>query len=685
VHRRPHRLADLVDLERLQHMCDGLSAASGIGLAVLDLDGTVLVASGWQDICTEFHRLHDETLTGCLKSDLQINRRIAEAGEAPGHYAYKCANGLWDVAFPLVIEGVHLAIVFTGQFFYDDDVIDLPSFRERARRLGFDEAAYMDALARVPVFSHERVARTIDFLGDFVGVLADLGLSALGRQSEHDALEESEERYRQLFESGSDAVFLIDNETGRILEANSAAAEMYGYTRDELLALTNEDLSAEPEKTQAVTHGTPVMADNVVTIPLRIHRRSDGSDFPVEITGRFFVSQGRAVHLAAIRDISARVDIEEALRLSEDKFAKAFHAGPDAILITRVSDGLVTDVNDGFVRLSGFTRDESVGDSTIPLGLWADPRDRDRCVAALQSQGSVRDLEFDFRARAGDILRCVYSGAIIAVDGEPHVLSVVRDVTERKRAEQEVLRLNAELERRVLERTAELEDANRELESFAYSVSHDLRQPLRALDGFSQILLDDYGTRLDDEGRSLLERIRAADVRMTALIDGLLELSRLNRGELSRERLDLSEMAHHAAERLAEAEPGRSVDLAIADGLVAHADRRLVRALLANLLGNAWKFTAKHETAHIEVGADDVDGERAFYVRDDGAGFDMAYADALFGAFQRLHSTGEFDGLGIGLATVQRIVRRHGGRVWAEGEVEKGATFHFTLPAGAGT
>jgi PAS domain S-box-containing protein len=541
-------------------MCDGLSAASGIGLAVLDLDGTVLIASGWQDICTKFHRLHDETLTGCLKSDLQINRRIAEAGEAPGHYAYKCANGLWDVAFPLVIEGDHLAIVFTGQFFYDDDVIDVPAFRERARRLGFDEAAYMDALARVPVFSHERVARTIDFLGDFVGVLADLGLSALGRQSEHDALEESEERYRQLFESGSDAVLLIDNETGRILEANSAAADTYGYTRDELLALTNEDLSAEPEKTQAVTHGTPVMADNVVTIPLRIHRRSDGSDFPVEITGRFFVSQGRAVHLAAIRDI-----------------------------------------------------------------------------------------------------------------------------TERQRAEQEVLRLNAELERRVLERTAELEDANRELESFAYSVSHDLRQPLRALDGFSQILLDDYGARLDDEGRSLLERIRAADVRMTALIDGLLELSRLNRGELSRERLDLSEMARHAAERLVEAEPGRTVEVKIADDLVAHADRRLARALLANLLGNAWKFTAKHETARIEVGATDDDGERAFYVRDDGAGFDMTYADTLFGAFQRLHSPGEFEGLGIGLATVQRIVRRHGGRVWAEGEVEKGATFHFTLPAGVGT
>ena len=171
---------------------------------------------------------------------------------------------------------------------------------------------------------------------------------------------------------------------------------------------------------------------------------------------------------------------------------------------------------------------------------------------------------------------------------------------------------------------------------------------------------------------------------MGALIDALLELSRLNRGELARERLDVSEMARDVAAELAEAEPGRAVELAIVDDLEAHADRRLVQALLANLLGNAWKFTARHETARIEVGVDDADGERAFYVRDDGAGFDMAYADKLFGAFQRLHSPGEFEGLGIGLATVQRIVRRHGGRVWAESEVEKGATFHFTLPEAAG-
>jgi len=225
-------------------MCDSLSAASDMVLAVLDPGGAILVASGWQDICTKFHRLHEKTLEGCLESDLQINRRLAEGADAPTHFAYRCANGLWDVAFPLILNGEHLGNVFTGQFFYDDDEIDAASFRERAQRLGFDEPAYLEALARVPVLSHERVDRTIGFLADFVGMLADTGFSALQREREHEALRESEERYRQLFEAESDAVFLIDNETGSILEANSAASAMYGYSRDELLARTNKDVSA---------------------------------------------------------------------------------------------------------------------------------------------------------------------------------------------------------------------------------------------------------------------------------------------------------------------------------------------------------------------------------------------------------------------------------------------------------
>lgn len=248
-----------------------------------------------------------------------------------------------------------------------------------------------------------------------------------------------------------------------------------------------------------------------------------------------------------------------------------------------------------------------------------------------------------------------------------------------RKALAEIGRLNAELERRVAERTALLEATNKELEAFSYSVSHDLRAPLRGMDGFSRALLEDYADKLDATGRDYLERLRAGSQRMAQLIDDMLELSRITRSELRRETVDLSAMAREIAEELRKSRPDRRVEFVVAPGIVVDGDPKLLRLLLGNLLGNAWKFTGKHETARIEFGRQEQEGGTVFFVRDNGAGFDPAYAGKLFGAFQRLHSAAEFEGTGVGLATVQRIVHRHGGRIWAEGEVEKGAAFFFTL------
>jgi signal transduction histidine kinase len=236
-----------------------------------------------------------------------------------------------------------------------------------------------------------------------------------------------------------------------------------------------------------------------------------------------------------------------------------------------------------------------------------------------------------------------------------------------------------ELERRVEERTAQLAAANKELEAFSYSVSHDLRAPLRSIDGFSQAVLEDYSDQLDATGKENLQRVRAAAVRMATLIDDLLKLSRVTRAELRKEPSDLTAMARAIAHTLEEEEPGRRVEFNIGEGLTVDGDSRLLRVVMENLLGNAWKYTSHHDHARIELGQGEKNGRSVFYVRDDGAGFDPRYADRLFGAFQRLHGVKDFPGTGIGLATVQRIIHRHGGEIWAEAEIEKGATFYFSV------
>ena len=261
------------------------------------------------------------------------------------------------------------------------------------------------------------------------------------------------------------------------------------------------------------------------------------------------------------------------------------------------------------------------------------------------------------------------------------VVALESEVRERKAAEQEVRRLNEILETRVEERTRQLETANSELEAFSYSVSHDLRAPLRSIDGFSTILLEDCAASLDQVGQDSVRRIRAASKRMGVLIDDLLKLSRATRATIHSQAVELSELAEEIAGNLKRQEPERNVEFAITPQLSVVADPGLMRVVMENLLGNAWKFTSRHAAAKVEFGSMDREGQTLFYVRDDGAGFDPASAHKLFAPFQRLHAAKEFEGTGIGLATVRRIIHRHGGEVWAEGATEEGATFYFTLGA----
>jgi PAS domain S-box-containing protein len=320
--------------------------------------------------------------------------------------------------------------------------------------------------------------------------------------------------------------------------------------------------------------------------------------------------------------------------------------------------------------------------------LWLSllhPEDRKRLDAKTRRLPESGDTSFydEFRAiHRSKGLRWMLSRGQVSYDENGNGVSMrgtIVDITDRKLAEEQIQKLNRELEQRVSERTKDLAASNAELESFAYSVSHDLRAPLRGIDGFSQALLEDYGHLFDERAQEYIRRVRSGARRMGELIDDLLNLSRLSRQAIVSQEVDLSELAREITDRLAEQEPDRLVRVAVTPGVTCVGDAGLLRVVLENLLGNAWKFTRGRSDAFVEFGVAHQDGERAFFVRDNGIGFDPLYANKLFGAFQRLHIRDDFEGSGIGLATVKRIVHRHLGRVWAEGAVEAGATFYFTI------
>ena len=352
----------------------------------------------------------------------------------------------------------------------------------------------------------------------------------------------------------------------------------------------------------------------------------------------------------------------------------------DAITIQDF-EGRITAWNRGAELMYGYSEAEALAaniDRLTTPGKVAEQKDFIHRLIAGEAITSFETQRVTKDGRVLDVWMTVTK--LLDATGNPIGLaSTERDITARNRAVEEVHKLNAELEQRVRDRTAELEAANQELEAFSYSVSHDLRAPLRAMDGFSMALLEDCAGKLDETAQDHLRRIRAGSQRMAELIDDLLNLSQVTRTEMRRERVDLTVMAEEIGAELRRLQPDREVNLVVAPALTADADARMLRLVLNNLLDNAWKFTSRRAQACIEVGARELDGQRVFFVRDNGAGFDMAYAGRLFGAFQRLHSTQEFEGTGIGLAIVQRIIHRHGGRVWAEGAVEQGAIVYFTV------
>jgi PAS domain S-box-containing protein len=477
-----------------------------------------------------------------------------------------------------------------------------------------------------------------------------------------------------IIDNMSDGVIVLD-EQGRIVNINTVAQQVIGHAASAAIGNPVERIFPQcAALIQSLSDRSGRDAEIVVGEGDARRTYDVGISSILDWRGRL-TSQ-----VVVLRDITERVGAEQALRRSEEYFRALTENASDSIIVLE-DDGTIRFQSPSLKRVLGYGPEGGGGQNAFAFVHPDDvPKAMEIFTDVRCNPGVVRFADLRFRHNDGSwrIFESV-GKTLPARSGMKGVVVNSHDVTERVRATQEIRKLNEELEQRVAERTAQMEASNKELEAFAYSVSHDLRTPLRAIDGFGLALLEDYASCLDAQGQDYLRRVRAASQRLGQLIDDLLDLSRMTRGEMRREAVDLSALAGEIAAELEATQPERETEFIIAPGVVVNGDARLLWGMLENLLGNAWKFTGKNTRARIEFGVIEIKGRPAYFVRDDGVGFEMAYADKLFGAFQRLHGMNEFEGNGIGLATVQRVVHRHGGRVWAESTVGQGATFYFTL------
>ncbi|MBD2014584.1 PAS domain S-box protein [Microcoleus sp. FACHB-53] len=496
--------------------------------------------------------------------------------------------------------------------------------------------------------------------------------------------EEEHKKLVSLIENSSDFIALASM-TGEVLYVNEAGKQLVGLdSNDEVKSTLVLDYLMEDNRVEYLEQIVPLLMKNGRWED-EYRFRNFKTNQPIVVHHNcFLITDSRtdeAIAIATVtRDITERKRAQKELQKSYNLLQSVINSTPDAIVVKDLQSRYVM-INAAVCDIQGKPESEILGrdDSELfPSDTALLIMENDRRII---STGETEIIEEELLIEG--VQKTYLSTKSVWRDAQGNAIGVIliaRDITDRKRAEQEIKELNQNLERRVTERTAELKAINQELESFSYSVSHDLRAPLRGIDGFSQALLDRYVDQLDEKGKHYLQRIRTGTQRMGELIDDLLKLSRVTRSEMQRTQVDLSALAREIAAELQRTQPERQVEWAIAPRLIAYGDARLVRIVLENLLNNSWKFTSARMLARIEFDSQlQEDAKTVYFVNDNGAGFEMAYANKLFGAFQRLHSQAQFPGSGIGLATVQRIIHRHGGRVWAEGAVEQGAKFYFTL------
>ncbi len=627
--------------------------------------------SPWMD---EVIRVHaDVPLGGDTKSGAGAEGVVSvgipvDLVQAPANRAL--AGGILSL---LLLSALLYALAWTGSNRYLLRPIGLLAAASRRLRAG-------DLASRVslPEYGGEFAELEAAF-NDMAGTLAANRLEL-----------EADRRRLQLaasvFDHAREAIFVTDAEGG-ILAVNKRFSEITGYGAEEAIGRNPSLLRSGRHDDAFYRAMWQALADGGHWSGDVWNRRKDGTIYPewLSITA-VRDEQGRTTNYSAVfTDLSRRRELENRLRENEARLTTLIEAIPDPVFL-KDGENRWCLINQAAQRLFGLDDARWQGRHDAELALLQPGRSGEHMACHASDEQAWRNGRLSrftevFQSenednRIFDVIKVPLFGE----GGRRSGLVVIgRDVTDQKKHEHALLHLNEELERRVAERTGALLSANRELEAFSYSVSHDLRAPLRAINGFSRLIEEECAGQLDETGRHYLDRVRSGAERMGALIDDLLALSRLSRQEMKTGPVNLSALAAGIARELEAGEPGRRVEWQIAADVTAKGDAGLLAAALQNLLGNAWKYSSKRERSRIEFGAGEENGQPVYFVRDNGAGFDMAYADKLFGAFQRLHAPDEFPGTGIGLATVARIVQRHGGTIRAESAPDRGATFRFTL------